>query len=117
MIRVTAFSCKCAATDNNSNNTPSTRTTTLKQKRLLITQKKLRANVFDKIDALKKQNKTDILSTEKLWMEIEQLSDMLTTIRSKINTIEENHNNVNLQRNMQLFQDYIHNNEDKSLDL
>tara|TARA_Y100000389_G_scaffold32953_1_gene28020 strand:+ start:555 stop:809 length:255 start_codon:yes stop_codon:yes gene_type:complete len=84
----------------------------------MTTQKKLRANVFDKIDALKKlNNEEDVIFTEQLWMEIEQLSDMLITIQSQMKTIEDNNNNINLQRNIKLFQDYIHNNEDEFLDL
>ena len=83
----------------------------------MMTQKKLRANVFDKIDSLKKKKNDDVIATEQLWMEIEQLSDTLSSIRSQIKTIEDNHNNINLRRNIQLFRNYIHNNKDDFLDL
>lgn len=82
-----------------------------------MTQKKLRTNVFDKIDTLKELNNDDVISAEQLWMEIEQLSDMLTTVRAQLKSFEENRNNTNLRRNIQMFKDYRNDNDNESLDL
>lgn len=113
MIRV-ILPCKYVVTNKSSNNHIAK--TTTRQRRLLVTQNKLRSNVFDKIDKLKTQSNDDTMSTEQLWMDIEQLLKLLTTIRSQINVIEENRKDTNLQRNMQMFQD-TRNNNDESMDL